>query len=157
MSSLTLRAGPEALAHIRERGLRPADVSVVPGASGGPKWLVLAGIDRYVIGEWLLEPRTRPLHLVGSSIGSWRMACLAQRDSRAALDARTRPTSSSVTRTARHQRSSAKQVRASSTLLGQLGADRDPRQPGQAPARDRGPVPGLTASERRYTQLRGSR
>ena len=86
MTSLTLLAGPDALAHIRDRGLAPGDVSVVPGASGGPKWLVLAGLDRYVLGEWLPRPRTRPLHLVGSSIGSWRMACLAQRDPRAALD-----------------------------------------------------------------------
>jgi hypothetical protein len=31
------------------------------------------------------RPRTRPLHLIGSSIGSWRMACLAQRDPVAAL------------------------------------------------------------------------
>ena len=85
-SSLTLRAGPEALQLIRERGLRPEDVDVMPGASGGPKWLVLAGLDRFFFGEFLAVPRARPLHLIGSSIGSWRMACLAQRDPVAALD-----------------------------------------------------------------------
>lgn len=84
-SSLTLRAGPAALALVRERGLRAADVDVVPGASGGAKWLALAGLDRFLFGEFLQEPRTRPLHLIGSSIGSWRMACLAQRDPAAAL------------------------------------------------------------------------
>lgn len=85
MQALTLRAGPEALRLIRERGLRPDDVDIIPGASGGAKWLGIAGIDRYLFGEFLRAPRTRPLHLIGSSIGSWRMACLAQRDPVAAL------------------------------------------------------------------------
>jgi hypothetical protein len=84
-SALTLRAGPAALALVRERGLRPEDIDVLPGASGGAKWLALAGLDRYLFGEFLQQPRTRPLHLIGSSIGSWRMACLAQRDPVAAL------------------------------------------------------------------------
>ena len=84
--ALTLRAGPEALAIVRERGLRAEDVDVLPGASGGAKWLALAGLDRWLFGEFLAAPRTRPLHCIGSSIGSWRMACLAQRDPVAALD-----------------------------------------------------------------------
>jgi hypothetical protein len=84
-SSLVLRAGPEALRILRERGLRAEDVDVLPGASGGPKWLVLAGLDRFLFTDFLRAPRERPLHLVGSSIGSWRMACLAQRDPGAAL------------------------------------------------------------------------
>src|SRR5512132_1126574 len=83
--SLTLRAGPDALALVRARGLRAEDVDVLPGASGGAKWLVLAGLDRYLFGELLQAPRARPMHLIGSSIGSWRMACLAQRDPVAAL------------------------------------------------------------------------
>ena len=85
-NALTLRAGPDALALVRERGLRAEDVDVIPAASGGAKWLVLAGLDRYLFGEFLQTPRARPMHLVGSSIGSWRMACLAQRDPVAALD-----------------------------------------------------------------------
>jgi hypothetical protein len=84
-SALTLRAGPDALGMIRDRGLRAEDVDVIPGASGGAKWLALAGLDRYLFGEFLRPPRDRPLHLIGSSIGSWRMACLAQRDPVAAL------------------------------------------------------------------------
>jgi hypothetical protein len=84
-SALTLRAGPTALALVRERGLRLDDVDIVPGASGGAKWLSIAGLDRYLFGEFFQSPRDRPLHLIGSSIGSWRMACLAQRDPLAAL------------------------------------------------------------------------
>jgi hypothetical protein len=84
-SLLTLRAGPQALRIVRERGLRAEDIDVIPGASGGAKWLVIAGLDRYLFGEFLQARRVRPMHLIGSSIGSWRMACLAQRDPVAAL------------------------------------------------------------------------
>lgn len=83
--ALTLRAGPDALRLIRERGLRAQDVDIIPGASGGAKWLAIAGLDRFLFGTFLAEPRNRPLHVIGSSIGSWRMACLAQRDPVAAL------------------------------------------------------------------------
>lgn len=85
LRSLSLRAGPDALHLLRERGLRAEDVDIVPGASGGAKWLALAGLDRFIFGTFLQQPRDRPLHLIGSSIGSWRMACLAQRDPVAAL------------------------------------------------------------------------
>ncbi|MBC7843421.1 MAG: patatin-like phospholipase family protein [Gemmatimonadaceae bacterium] len=86
MHALSLRAGPDALEVLRERGLRAADVDLMPAASGGPKWLALAGLDRFLFRDFFAAPRARPLHLVGSSIGSWRMACLAQRDPLAALD-----------------------------------------------------------------------
>lgn len=84
--SLALNAGPEALRMIRERGLRAEDVDVVPGAAGGPKWLVLEGLDRFLFGEFFSRPRERPLHLIGSSIGAWRTACMAMRDPAAAVE-----------------------------------------------------------------------
>ena len=58
----------------------------MPGASGGAKWIVLAGLDRFLFGEFFAGERARPLHLIGSSIGAWRMAAFAQRDPVAALD-----------------------------------------------------------------------
>jgi len=85
VSNLTFRAGPTAVALIQERGLRAQDVDIVPGASGGAKWLSIGGLDRFLFGEFFQVPRERPMHLIGSSIGSWRMACLAQRDPLAAL------------------------------------------------------------------------
>lgn len=85
MHALSLRAGPDALRLLRERGLQPADVDLMPAASGGAKWLSIAGLDRFLFGHFLQAPRTRPMHLIGSSIGSWRMSCLAQRDPLAAL------------------------------------------------------------------------
>ena len=39
MRVLSLRAGPDAIRLLNERGLRAEDVDIIPGASGGPKWL----------------------------------------------------------------------------------------------------------------------
>jgi len=78
-SPLRFLAGPEALARIRADGLHDGLFDVVAGASGGPKWLALTRLDRSVFGRWFRN-RNRPLHLVGSSIGCWRFACVAQDD-----------------------------------------------------------------------------
>jgi hypothetical protein len=85
LSPLSLHAGPRALALIRERGLAPELFSTWLGASGGPKWIALYGLDRVLARRFLAGGKTR-VALVGSSIGSWRHACLAQRDPQAALD-----------------------------------------------------------------------
>ncbi|MGB8339074.1 MAG: patatin-like phospholipase family protein [Burkholderiales bacterium] len=83
-SSLIIRAGPRALAHIREHGLRAQDVEIIPGAAGGPKALGLQGLDMALFGEWLPgAPRVR--HLLGASIGAWRFACAAQKNQTQAL------------------------------------------------------------------------
>lgn len=84
-STLTLQAGPAAMRILRERGLRPQDIRVIAGAAGGPKWLVLSGLDRLILGTWF-EDRTTPLFLVGSSIGAWRFAALSRRRPLEALD-----------------------------------------------------------------------
>jgi hypothetical protein len=45
-----------------------------PAASGGAKWLALAGLDRYLFGELLQRPRNRPMHPSAhrSAVGAWR-------------------------------------------------------------------------------------
>jgi hypothetical protein len=75
MAALAIHAGPRALAHIRAQGLRPDDVTLIPAAAGGPKGLVLTPLDQHLFGQWLPQagPQHR-LHLVGASIGAWRMA-----------------------------------------------------------------------------------
>ena len=78
-------AGRRALERIRGEGLSPDSVRVVTGASGGPKWFVLFGLDRALWGEFFREV-PGPLHLVGSSSGSWRFACAARNDPLAALE-----------------------------------------------------------------------
>ncbi|ABM33976.1 patatin-like phospholipase family protein [Paracidovorax citrulli] len=77
--ALRIHAGPAALRHIAREGLSPADVAVVPAAAGGPKGLVLGPMDRFLFGDWLAQG-TQPVHLVGASIGAWRMAtaCLGR-------------------------------------------------------------------------------
>ena len=77
-------AGPRARAHLREHGLRATDVRAVAGAAGGPKGLVLNPLDRFVFGHWLLG-QSHPVHLLGASIGAWRMACACRPDADAAL------------------------------------------------------------------------
>jgi hypothetical protein len=84
MSALLVFAGPRARAHLGERGLSPADVRVIPGAAGGPKGLVLNPLDRFIFGHWLAGS-TQTLHLLGASIGAWRMACACLPDADAAL------------------------------------------------------------------------
>lgn len=81
--SLTLRAGPAALARIRRDGLRREDIRAVAGAAGGPKWLILPHFDRFLFGEWLDD---QPVDLVGASIGTWRFAAACDgRDPAAAI------------------------------------------------------------------------
>jgi len=71
--ALAIHAGPRALAHIRAHGLRPHDVRAIPAAAGGPKGLVLSALDQYLFGEWLAAT-DHTVHLLGASIGAWRMA-----------------------------------------------------------------------------------
>lgn len=86
MDVLQVYAGPAARARLRERGLRPEDVGVIPAAAGGPKGLALHGLDRFIFGRWLTQSR-QSVHLVGASIGAWRMAtaALARQDVDAAF------------------------------------------------------------------------
>lgn len=84
MRALRILAGPRARAHLLERGLSPADVLAVPGAAGGPKGLVLNALDRLLFGHWL-RGATQEIHLLGASIGAWRMACACLPDADAAL------------------------------------------------------------------------
>jgi hypothetical protein len=85
MKALRIHAGPRARAHIEQNGLRPTDIGVVPGAAGGPKGLVLGPLDRYLFGEWLATS-SQPIHLVGASIGAWRMATACLDDPVAAFN-----------------------------------------------------------------------
>lgn len=71
--NLVFKAGKKAYQQLRDGQLRADDVKVVAGAAGGPKWLMLAEMDRFLFGEWLPQ-RKEELYLLGSSIGAWRFA-----------------------------------------------------------------------------------
>lgn len=83
--ALTFRAGRKARALIAREGLRPELIKMIAGAAGGPKWLVLGHLDRYIFSDWL-PGRTEPLFLIGSSIGAWRFACASRQNPGAAFD-----------------------------------------------------------------------
>ena len=79
MRALRILVGPQAWAHLRNQGLHAKDISVIPGAAGGPKGLILGPLDRFIFGDWL-PSSNQAVDLVGASIGAWRLAsaCLNQ-------------------------------------------------------------------------------
>jgi hypothetical protein len=84
MKALQVYAGEAARRRLREQGLRPADVRIVPAAAGGPKGLVLNPLDRFLFAHWLPQGG-HTVHLLGASIGAWRMASACLPDPDAAL------------------------------------------------------------------------
>jgi hypothetical protein len=81
---LLYRAGELAYRSIRDGGFDPAMIRAFAGPASGPKWLVLAGIDRAFIGSGLLDrdaggefPRRL---VVGASAGAWRAMAMASSD-----------------------------------------------------------------------------
>lgn len=83
--TFTIQAGAIALRHIQERGLSPHDISIMPAAAGGPKWISLYALDKYLMQNWFQE-RSAPLHLIGASAGAWRMLCYTLPDPIEAMD-----------------------------------------------------------------------
>jgi hypothetical protein len=84
-SSISVYAGKTAMAEVKANGLSSEQIKVMAGASGGPKWFTLFGLDKYLFGEFFRN-RQQALHTIGSSAGSWRLACLAQKDPVAAIE-----------------------------------------------------------------------
>jgi hypothetical protein len=74
---LNIYAGKNALKTIEQKGFKPELFASFLGASGGPKWFVLSGLDKYIFGKFFAG-RTEPLNVIGSSIGSFRAACFCQ-------------------------------------------------------------------------------
>lgn len=85
MKALRIHAGPRARQHLEQHGLQAGDVRVIPAAAGGPKGLILGPLDRFLFGEWLAGS-SQPVHLVGASIGAWRMATACLGSSVAAFE-----------------------------------------------------------------------
>lgn len=86
MSLLSLYAGPTAYKRLSAEGMHADQFSVLLAASGGPKWFVLYGLDRYLFGEFF-QTNSKPVDTLGSSAGAWRMSCLATADPVRAIDA----------------------------------------------------------------------
>ena len=84
-SSIEIYVGKTAKEKLLKDGLKADHFDVMAGASGGPKWFTLFGLDKYLFGEFFAN-RDKPLYTIGSSAGSWRMACFAQKDPVAAIE-----------------------------------------------------------------------
>ncbi|MEL0631563.1 patatin-like phospholipase family protein [Pseudoalteromonas carrageenovora] len=82
---IDIYAGKTAEKIINEQGFKPELFTSFLGASGGPKWFTLFGLDKYIFGEFF-KHRTQPLNLIGSSAGAFRSACFAQNDPVAAIE-----------------------------------------------------------------------
>ena len=82
---IDIKAGAQAYQHIQEKQLTADDIGLLLGASGGPKWFVLQGIDRWMFGDFF-KNNDKPLNTLGTSAGAWRFAALGQQDPVAASD-----------------------------------------------------------------------
>ncbi len=76
---LDIYAGPTAKQTLLEQGFNKELFSTFLGASGGPKWFSLYGLDKYLFGEFFKNKQST-LDLIGSSAGAFRASCLAQQD-----------------------------------------------------------------------------
>ena len=77
MAALRLLAGKTAFKQIEQNGIQQSMFSQLFAASGGPKWIGVAGLDKYLFSEFFNERQT-PLYTMGASSGAWRLSCLAQ-------------------------------------------------------------------------------
>jgi hypothetical protein len=82
---LEIYAGERARTAIAKNGFHADLFTSLLGASGGPKWFSLYGLDKYLFGEFFKERETE-LNLIGSSAGAFRAACFAQKDPIAAIE-----------------------------------------------------------------------
>jgi len=82
---LDIYAGKYALQTIKEQGFHADLFTNFLGASGGPKWFSLFGLDKYLFGDFF-KGRNKELNLIGSSVGSFRAACFAQKDPVSAIN-----------------------------------------------------------------------
>ncbi|MBF0303170.1 MAG: hypothetical protein HQK73_09025 [Desulfamplus sp.] len=104
---LSFYGGERAIAIIKEHGLSQDIVKVVAGAAGGPKWLILGAMDRFLFSEWFTKRAYKlsdksssestvgkksdkktpdPLFLLGSSAGAWRFAAVSHNSPSKALE-----------------------------------------------------------------------
>jgi len=69
---------------MQNHGLNMADFGYMLAASGGPKWLVLSGLDKYLCQQH--RQAMLGIHGLGTSAGAFRLACYARDDASQAID-----------------------------------------------------------------------
>lgn len=81
---LRVKAGKEVYHRLMENGITVPDVKVMAGAAGGPKWIILYELDRFLIKEFFTNA-DHCIHFIGGSIGAWRSACYVLDDASSAI------------------------------------------------------------------------
>jgi len=120
---LEIYAGDSALKTITEQGFSQEIFSSFLGASGGPKWFTLYGLDKYIFGEFFND-RKQPLNLIGSSAGAFRAACFAQKNPVSAIERMAKDYSETVySATAKPEEISRKAIELLDALFGETGAE----------------------------------
>lgn len=85
MAPLDVYAGKTARDTISKHGFTPELFSYFLGASGGPKWFTLAGLDRVLFPEWFAGV-SHQINVIGSSAGAFRTICAVQDDPLSAIN-----------------------------------------------------------------------
>ncbi len=152
---LDIYAGPSALKTIKKHGFDQSLFTAFLGASGGPKWFSLFGLDKYLFGEFFAG-RTTPLDLVGSSAGAFRSACFAQNDPVAAVSRMAQSYSETVySANATPGEITGKAVELLDYMLGENGAAEIISNPVFKAHFLVNKANGLVSTERKLTQLAG--
>ena len=154
--ALEIYAGPQALNTLHKYGLSADLFTSFLGASGGPKWFVLYGLDKFLFGDFF-QNRKQTLNIIGSSVGSFRAACFAQNDPVTATE---RMAERYITTAYRTKYVSPKTLSASmrtmlEDMLGQHGIDEILNHPTIKPHFITAKTNGLAASKNRLMQSVG--
>lgn len=78
-SPIEIYAGANARRLIQQHGFNASLFKYFLGASGGPKWFCLTGLDRVLFPEFF-KAQGPQIQVIGSSAGAFRAACLVQND-----------------------------------------------------------------------------
>jgi hypothetical protein len=82
----TIQAGAKAYAIIKDEGIQKERIRCMLGAAGGPKWIILYGLDKALYKSFL-QKRKNPVYMIGSSIATWRFAALSLADGLQGIEA----------------------------------------------------------------------
>ncbi len=85
MNNLVFKAGPSALRAVAQDGLCAENVHAIIAASGAAKWLGVCGLDQAIFGEWLAATGDNPIDVLGTSIGTFKLAAAFRADPAHAL------------------------------------------------------------------------
>jgi len=82
---LHIKAGKNIYERLMDKGLQVEDIGVFAGAAGGPKWIPLYYLDKYLM-QHFLKNHEQTIDFYGTSIGAWRSLAHVSPEPVAALD-----------------------------------------------------------------------